>query len=100
VFMLSCQSVTSYQTKLPVNRKLSTTNVTCRRRASVNGCHTLLILIFLCKHIKILMSLPLVCDYGRTLAAFCCLVVWQLQSDSLVSCKLLVLSVMAVALPL
>jgi hypothetical protein len=47
--MQSCQSVTSYGTKPPVNLELLTTNVTCRRRASVSGCQRLLILIFLCK---------------------------------------------------
>jgi hypothetical protein len=50
----------------------------CRRRASVNGCHRFLILIFLCSHIKMLMSLPEFCHsgsycakcYGRCNTAF------------------------------
>jgi hypothetical protein len=47
----------------------SKTFVTCRRRASVNGCHRLLILIFFCSHRKMLMSLPEFCHCGRTPAA-------------------------------
>jgi hypothetical protein len=35
----------------------------------VNGCHRLPILIFLCRHIKMLMSLPDFCHCGRTPAA-------------------------------
>jgi hypothetical protein len=62
----SSQPVTSYRMNQPVNRKF---NVTCRRRASVNGCHRLLILIFLCTHIKMLMSLPEFCHRDRTPAA-------------------------------
>jgi hypothetical protein len=47
-------------------------NIHSRRRALVNGCHRLLILIFMCMHIKILLNLPQVCNCGRTLAAVCC----------------------------
>jgi hypothetical protein len=85
------QSYMSVSAMLPVNCQLNlTSDVTCSyqyayccRRAPVNGCQRLLILIFLNSHIKMLMNLRQACSCDRTLAAVCCLLYGSCSTDAI-----------------
>jgi hypothetical protein len=64
----SCQPVTSYRTKPPVNRKLLSRAVDAHLWMAATDCS---LEHFFGTHIKVLMSLPQVWNCGRTPAAVC-----------------------------